>query len=1006
MDIELNKAYNAYLQNKTFFLTGKAGTGKSTFLKDIIKKNEKQCLVLAPTGMAAINVEGQTIHSFFRLPTNPLLDPIEDAYRFDEFDNKFKLIEAIDCIIIDEVSMVKADLMDTIDYSLRINGGNIDLPFGGKQMIFIGDLFQLPPIVSKEVKPYYDAIYKTPYFISAKIFEKYPVEFIELKTAYRQLGDVRYLSFLNEIREHEISSSSIDYINKKVGLKPDTTKSIIRLVTHNKSANEYNQFMLDSISSEFWEFKANIKGVVSKETKQIFDQALKLKIGAQISFNKNDGQGRYYNGSLGLITNISNDEITVKLLNGESITVIRHDFEIPEYKFDTKKNRLMKSVVSTISQFPLQLAWAITIHKSQGQTYENVIIDLVDGAFTTGQAYVAFSRVKSYDGLYLSKRLKSSDIIRDSLIKNYLKTIKEVTLEQEYNSCENCGKELENDSVFCRFCGFKIIKNGLTTEAGLFIPYKKQNKWGIALKNKKMVVDCIYEDAYMYNSSLTKVRLNRKWHVLTSGKIINNVGYDKIYEFSNGFALAFNNNKVGCINDWGDEIISCVYDDCRWPEEGIAIIMINNKFGYVSVTGVEIAPCIYDFTGNFHSGRSLVIKDKHFGVMDTAGDVIWCKSSYDYFSGGFSEGLCLVEINGKRGFIDIYGNEIIPCIYDEAESFQGEVAQVCLDDKWGFINKSGQLIIACKYDDYSEFENDIYKVEKNSKKGCVNNKGEEFIPCIYDNSPNFREGFAEVRRDNYSGIINLRGEEIIPCIYDSINDFEEGLACVLKNQKWGYLNEKGEVAIDLIYEQGSDFSNGLASVKKGDLIGYINKRGEVVIPFEYEECRPFREDLACVRKNRKYGFINLNNQIIIDFTYDEYSYFSEGLACVIKNGKTGYINKSNKVIVPFIYDKGGSFKDGLAGVKKNDLYGFIDNKGKIIIDFQFTHTLGFYDGIAKVDIGNQSGTIDKSGVFLNYLTAPPNVFYSRDDKYKFWDENGLHKFDIGYMNIDGTQYWE
>jgi len=391
------------------FITGKAGTGKSTFLKYFYANTGKKIIVLAPTGVAAINVGGQTIHSFFRLPPKIIH---EDAIK--RLRDR-SLVENLDMVIIDEVSMVRSDLMDGIDYALRLNRGKMKTPFGGVQMVFLGDLFQLSPVVESEARKLLEERYSSPYFFSAKVFNECNIRSIELSTIYRQ-KDSSFMELLNRIRNEEHTEEDLNTLNKRVQKdavisKKDTT---VILTTTNSLANAINQDRLSKLPGKEIAYEAMATGKF-EESAYPTGASLKLKKGAQIILIKNDPAKRWVNGTLAKVAALSNDSIVVDI-DGNTFDVPVVKWQKIEYSYNEDEDKIEGEVVGAFEQYPIKLAWAITIHKSQGQTFGKVIIDLGHGAFTHGQLYVALSRCTCLDGIRLKRPVTHNDIIFDRRI--------------------------------------------------------------------------------------------------------------------------------------------------------------------------------------------------------------------------------------------------------------------------------------------------------------------------------------------------------------------------------------------------------------------------------------------------------------------------------------------------------------------------------------------------------------------------------------------------------------
>jgi tetratricopeptide (TPR) repeat protein len=414
--------------NESFFLTGKAGTGKSTFLKHIVETVAKNFIVVAPTGIAAVNVNGVTIHSFFQFPLRPLLPKDDDIKVFWKDSEKRKIISAVDTLIIDEISMVRADLIDGIDYSLRRNGGNPNMPFGGKQVVFVGDIFQLEPVTinNSGEQRIIKEIYGSSYFYNAKVFEKVNLFTVELQKVYRQ-KDSTFISLLDKVRIKEINQSDIDRINTRVCKQSELDKNdfAITLTTKNNLADTVNWRKLNKLKTSPLVYSAEVSGEFEK-SKYPTEPKLTLKVGAQVIFIRNDTDKRWVNGTIGQVFELAKNEIKIKLKDGAIHSIEERVWENIKYQYNKEKNKIEQEIVGTFKQYPLKLAWAITIHKSQGLTFDRVVIDFGSGTFASGQAYVALSRVTSFDGLLLKQKMNSTDIYVDEEIKEFAKTFNDL----------------------------------------------------------------------------------------------------------------------------------------------------------------------------------------------------------------------------------------------------------------------------------------------------------------------------------------------------------------------------------------------------------------------------------------------------------------------------------------------------------------------------------------------------------------------------------------------------
>lgn len=413
MNAEFKSAFDLMEYTKEcLFITGKAGTGKSTLLKYFKAHTGKKIIVLAPTGVAAVNVGGQTVHSFFKLP--PRIVQKDDIKRLRDRG----LIENLDMVIIDEVSMVRSDLMDGIDYALRLNRGKMKTPFGGVQMVFFGDLFQLSPVVENEAKELLEERYPSPYFFSAKVFNDCHIRAVELSTIYRQKDD-SFMELLNRVRNKEYNEEDLDKLNERV--RKDATASdkdpTVILTTTNSLANMINQDRLAKLPGKEIMFEASSTGKFEKSAYPT-DESLRLKKGAQVIMLKNDPDKQWVNGTLAQIVALSRDSVVVDI-NGTICDVPVAKWQKIEYNYNEEEDKIEDEVVGEFAQYPLKLAWAITIHKSQGQTFDKVIIDLGKGAFTHGQLYVALSRCTCLDGIRLKRPVTHSDIIFDRRIYDF-----------------------------------------------------------------------------------------------------------------------------------------------------------------------------------------------------------------------------------------------------------------------------------------------------------------------------------------------------------------------------------------------------------------------------------------------------------------------------------------------------------------------------------------------------------------------------------------------------------
>lgn len=413
--------------DRNLFITGKAGTGKTTFLHKIKNESLKRMVIVAPTGVAAINAKGVTIHSFFQMPFGPILPNQTQNNQQRRFSKtKIDIIKSLDLVIIDEISMVRADLLDGIDQVMR-RYKNRNKVFGGAQILMIGDLQQLAPVVKPNEWSLLQNHYETVYFFSSKAYQEANVVSIELKHIYRQKNE-DFIKILNEVRTDTLSASSEKILNRNYNpsFSPEKEEGFITLTTHNNRANLINNSELNKLKDKSVFFKAEISG---KFNENAFpnDENLELKLGAQVMFIKNDSsqEKRYFNGKIGIITKIAKDSVTVKCPNdADEIVTERETWSNINYSINEETKAIKEELIGAFTQIPLRLAWAITIHKSQGLTFEKAIID-AEASFAHGQTYVALSRCTSLEGLVLKTKISSNAIINDRTVSVFNEAVEE-----------------------------------------------------------------------------------------------------------------------------------------------------------------------------------------------------------------------------------------------------------------------------------------------------------------------------------------------------------------------------------------------------------------------------------------------------------------------------------------------------------------------------------------------------------------------------------------------------